>query len=431
MKQKPVKIFSSVKTPRLAYIAELILHDILGLSWEIITDKRKIGKNPVINYTDGNIPGSLKISPDILLFEQGVRPVEIDAGEFMGVPYFFKSSPDSDMPFDVFAASFYLVSRYEEYQECRTGSAGQFKASDSVAYRCGFLEISIVEIWSKMLAKALATRFYKMTFKPGDFRTIASFNINDPFSGYGRNILGNIAELLRDIAGRKVQENSAAEDRSVTSEMMDYFTGILSKYGTDSVFFFPVGDQSRHERGPSWKNSDYRKVICNFHESHPAGIYSSASASVSYSSAAKETARMKKITGKDVIINRFSLSHLVMPASYRHISALGIREDYSMGYDDYPGFRAGLSRPFLFYDLYEEQITRLRIYPFQMTDHALRNSIGQDLQNAKSLIGGIVKEVRRAGGAFVSVWNDDSFIDESDTDFFREIFEFTLGMQNQ
>ena len=166
----------------------------------------------------------------------------------MGVPYFFKSSPDSDMPFDVFAASFYLVSRYEEYQECRTGSAGQFKASDSVAYRCGFLEISIVEIWSKMLAKALATRFYKMTFKPGDFRTIASFNINDPFSGYGRNILGNIAELLRDIAGRKVQENSAAEDRSVTSEMMDYFTGILSKYGTDSVFFFPVGDQSRHER---------------------------------------------------------------------------------------------------------------------------------------------------------------------------------------
>lgn len=107
---------------------------------------------------------------------------------------------------------------------------------------------------------------------------------------------------------------------------------------------------------------------------------------------------MKKITGKDVIINRFSLSHLVMPASYRHISALGIREDYSMGYDDYPGFRAGLSRPFLFYDLYEEQITRLRIYPFQMTDHALRNSIGQDLQNAKSLIGGIVKEVRRAGG---------------------------------
>ena len=431
MKQKPVKIFSSVKTPRLAYIAELILHDILGLSWEIITDKRKIGKNPVINYTDGNIPGSLKISPDILLFEQGVRPVEIDAGEFMGVPYFFKSSPDSDMPFDVFAASFYLVSRYEEYQECRTGSAGQFKASDSVAYRCGFLEISIVEIWSKMLAKALATRFYKMTFKPGDFRTIASFNINDTFSGYGRNILGNISELLRDIAGRKVQENSAAEDRSVTSEMMDYFTGILSKYGTDSVFFFPVGDQSRHERGPSWKNSDYRKVICNFHESHPAGIYSSASASVSYSSAAKETARMKKITGKDVIINRFSLSHLVMPASYRHISALGIREDYSMGYDDYPGFRAGLSRPFLFYDLYEEQITRLRIYPFQMTDHALRNSIGQDLQNAKSLIGGIVKEVRRAGGAFVSVWNDDSFIDESDTDFFREIFEFTLGMQNQ
>lgn len=431
MEQKPVKIFSSGKTPRLAYIAEIILHDILGLSWEIITDKRKIGKNPVINYTDGNIPDSIKISPDALLFEHGIRPVDIEASEFMGVPFFFKSSPDSDLPFDIFAASFYLVSRYEEYRECRNSSAGQFKASDSVACRCGFLEISIVEIWSKMLAKALAARFYSMTFKPGDFRTIASFNINDPFSGHGRNILGNIAGLFRDITGRKAQENVTVEEHGAISGVVDYFTSITEKYGTDSMFFFPVGNQSKHDKGPSWKNADYRKVICNLHHNHPAGIYSSADASLSPASAAKEIFRMKKITGKDVIINRFNPSHLIMPASYRQISALGIREDHSMGYDDHPGFRAGISRPFLFYDLYEEQITRLQIYPFQLTDHALRDSMGQGVQNAKSVIKGIIREVRRAGGIFVSVWNDDSFFHESATDLIKEIFEFTLGIQDQ
>ena len=45
-------------------------------------------------------------------------------------------------------------------------------------------------------------------------------------------ILQNRSEILLE----EKQENSAAEDRSVTSEMMDYFTGILSKYGTDSIF---------------------------------------------------------------------------------------------------------------------------------------------------------------------------------------------------
>ncbi len=63
MEVKPVKIFTSSNTPRLGYIAELILQDILGLSWEIVTDKRKLGKCPVINYSDDSIPGSLKISP--------------------------------------------------------------------------------------------------------------------------------------------------------------------------------------------------------------------------------------------------------------------------------------------------------------------------------------------------------------------------------
>ena len=47
----PIKIFTVRDVPRLRYIAEIILGEILGLSWEIVTDKRKLGKNPVINYS--------------------------------------------------------------------------------------------------------------------------------------------------------------------------------------------------------------------------------------------------------------------------------------------------------------------------------------------------------------------------------------------
>ena len=43
MDAKPVKIYSSEDVPRLRYIAGIILGDILGLSWEIVTDKRKLG----------------------------------------------------------------------------------------------------------------------------------------------------------------------------------------------------------------------------------------------------------------------------------------------------------------------------------------------------------------------------------------------------
>ena len=52
MDAKQVRIYSSGDVPRLRYIAGIILGDILGLPWDIVTDKRKLGKHPVINYSD-------------------------------------------------------------------------------------------------------------------------------------------------------------------------------------------------------------------------------------------------------------------------------------------------------------------------------------------------------------------------------------------
>ena len=68
----PVKIYSAKDSSRLRYIAGIILGDILGLQWDFTTDKRKLGKHPVINYSTENLPGSFKISPESILFEKGV-----------------------------------------------------------------------------------------------------------------------------------------------------------------------------------------------------------------------------------------------------------------------------------------------------------------------------------------------------------------------
>jgi hypothetical protein len=90
MEQRPVKIFTTSNVPRLRYIAEIILGDILGLKWEVITDKRKLGKSPVINYSEENIEGTFKISPVELLFERGVESKEISITEWKGLPVFFQ-----------------------------------------------------------------------------------------------------------------------------------------------------------------------------------------------------------------------------------------------------------------------------------------------------------------------------------------------------
>src|SRR5512133_1901775 len=109
MNSGPVKIYSEEDSPRLRYIAAIILGDILGLSWEVITDKRRLGKHPVINYSGDKIAGSFKINPYSILFEKGISQREIPMSEWKGMPVFFQTSSDSYLPFDIFAASFFLV----------------------------------------------------------------------------------------------------------------------------------------------------------------------------------------------------------------------------------------------------------------------------------------------------------------------------------
>ena len=115
MESRPVKIFISVSSPRVDYIAAVILGDILGLSWDTVTDKRKLGKNHIINYSREKIEGAFNIIPHTLLFEKNISRHEITMTEWKNLPAFFRTEPGSDIPFDIFAASFWLITRYEEY----------------------------------------------------------------------------------------------------------------------------------------------------------------------------------------------------------------------------------------------------------------------------------------------------------------------------
>ena len=74
-------------------------------------------------------------------------------------------------------------------------------------------------------------------------------------------------------------------------------------------------------------------------------------------------ARLKIITNQEVLLSRFHFLRINLPGSYRNLSATGILEDYSMGFHDEPGFRAGIASPFLFYDVTDDTVTNVRVYP--------------------------------------------------------------------
>ena len=103
-------------TPRVKYIFNLILKDCLGLEFTITNneDDYKLFEGYKFSYSKQPIESDFHIISVDLMFESGIHEQTIlmqNHDDY--IRYFFKTY-NSILPFDMFAAAFYLVSRYEE-----------------------------------------------------------------------------------------------------------------------------------------------------------------------------------------------------------------------------------------------------------------------------------------------------------------------------
>jgi hypothetical protein len=433
MESGPLKIYSSEDSLRLRYIAGIILGDILGLSWEVITDKRKLGKHPVINYSSEKVSNSFKITPDSILFEKGFCLKMTDIGEWKGLPVFFQTNSDSDLPFDIFAASFFLVTRYEEYPEFVPDKYGRFPAAASVAFKNGFLDKPVIDLWTKELARALLKRFPTLVFKRNEYKALLTIDTDQPFAYLGKNIFRSIGGFFKEKDG--ISDTVSNRYRVMTREekdpydVFDYINTAIRADAVETRFFFPVGDRSRFDTNPSWKNEEYRQLIRRIDENYQVGLHPSFIAGGDGAMISDEAVRLKSILGKEVILSRFHFIRLYMPHSYKNLLLSGIIEDYSMGYPDETGFRAGIARPYYFYDITDDRLTNLKIIPFQVMDGTLSDYKKLDPAGSREKILSLINETKKVGGLFVSIWHNTSLLDTEVSKGWREVFEFMIKHQ--
>jgi hypothetical protein len=433
MDSRPVKIYAILDIPRLRYIAGVILGDILGLTWEVITDKRKLGKHPAINYSNEEIAGSFKISPDPLLFETGIAARNIVVDEWKGLPVFFPTTSDSDLPFDIFAASFYLISRYEEYLEFQPDEYGRFRASSSLAFRNGFLGIPIVDMWAKEMSKVFVKRFQTLTFKRNEYEALLTIDGDQPYAYPGKSLLRSIGSLFLDMKNTRGESGSRyrilSRGEKDPFDVFDYIIEKIENTYTDARFFFSVADPSKHDKNPSWKNEEYRKLIHCIADKYRIGLHLSFYTADGSQKIVSEMGRLQSILEKEIIFCRCHYNRLFMPESYHDIHKAEIREEYSMGYPEEPGFRAGIARPYFFYDVSADKPTSLKIIPFQIMDETLYSYKNLDPVASKEVILKLINETRKVGGLFVSTWHNTSLLDTQDWKGWREVFEFMLKNQ--
>ena len=428
-------IYTPEIKPRLRYAFHLIFEEILGIEYKLTTDAEKLEDfiGPKFNYSKQAIDKEIFIYAHGILLERGIHAQDIEHIKFGDnlVP-FAHHHPTSIFPFDLFAASFYMASRYEEYLPFTPDEHGRFPAKESIASRLGFLEKPVVNFWAKALLERLKTDYPLLESKPKyKYDFIPTYDIDIAFAYKSKGMFRNLGGWLRDI--QKMNLPKAKERFSVLLkrkkdpyDTFQYQFDLQKKHELHPIYFFPVGDYGAYDKNIAPDRFGYRHLIQSISDQADVGLHPSYRSNEDQGAFIREKNNLIEMTKRPIIRSRQHYLKLKFPETYENLIDHNINKDYSMGYPDALGFRAGLASSFLFYDLSREMRTVLRVYPFAMMDVTFRFYLKLNQEESLLRIRQLIREVHRVDGVLISIWHNNSLSETDGWEGWRTVYEKLL-----
>lgn len=429
-------VYTHKITPRLRYTFKQICTRILGIpvSFTATVEDFIAHDSMKMSYSRQPLGNEFFIRSQELLFEQGLSDVETKVSDWEETKCFFANGEQSALPFDIFAASFYLLSRYEEYLPHVKDEFGRFTAEESLAFNNGFLRQPVVDIWAFKFRKALEIQYPEFLFPEREYKITPVIDVpmayNYKLKGIMRTIGGTFSDLFRLRLKNVYKRYSVIF--GFQHDPFDTFKYIINKQKQVKdkfVFFFLIGDLSTYDKNINAQKSKFISLIKEVGDYSRIGLKASYFALNNISILKTEKLRMEAIINQDLCASRQSFSKLNLPESYRNLVELEIPEDFTMGYINHIGFRAGTCTPFFFYDLDYEIQTPLRINTYHVLDNALLKY--QSTLDKKMHLNRIIKEVKNVNGEFVSVFHNYTFGAYPIWNAYKELFNIILDSSHE
>ncbi|MDG4716927.1 polysaccharide deacetylase family protein [Winogradskyella marincola] len=424
-------VYTHKITPRLTYTFKHICKRILDLDVKFTSKVEDFIAHDSLkmSYTKQPLSNELFIRSHNLLFEHGISDLDISVQPWENTKGFFSTGERSDLPFDIFAASFYLLSRYEEYLPHVKDDFGRFTAKESLAYKHRFLSQPVVDVWAYKLCDVLRDRFPEFDFPNRSYKIQPVIDVPTTFYFRKKGLLRTIGGTFGDVGRLKFKQlyHRYSVLMGFKRDPYDTFKWIINKQKHCDFKFmilFLIGDYSTYDKNISVNKKEFVSLIKSVADYSNVGLKASYFALDDISILKKEKLKMEAITNRDLQAVRHSFSKLNLPQSYRNLIELEIHQDYTMGYIDTLGFRAGTCTPFQFYDLDYEVQTPLQINPYHCLDFALLKY--QSELDKKEHLQKLIKEIKEVNGTFTPVFHNYTFSNLDRWNGFRSLFTLIL-----
>ncbi len=428
-----ILVYTHKITPRVRYIFKHILTRTLLISVDFTSKVEEFvaHNGPKLSYTKTPLGSEFFIKSNNLLFEQGVNDLEITLSKWQEVPCFFATNVKSVIPFDIFAASFYLISRYEEYLPHVKDVHGRFTAEQSLAFKKGFLEKPVVDIWAYKFLNFFKEKFPDYEYETRSYNYISTIDIDNAFAYKYKSLIRSVGGFFKDVVKFRLFDvwNRFAVNFNIKSDPFDTFKKILrlkKEYDVNTIFFFLIGDYTTFDTNVSAAKSKYRLLIKEMLDYAAVGLHPSYFSMQNVTLLKKEKERLESITNTPVKRSRQHYLRFSLPDTYQHLIDLEIEEDYSMGYASNVGFRASTCTPFYFYDLDFEIQTPLKVFPFALMDTTLNDYMRLTPKQSFGRIRDLKNEVKAVNGTFITLFHNESLSDYLRWKGWKRLYESML-----
>ena len=436
-----ILIYVSKITNRLFYIIELILKEELGISFKFTTDKEKYlsHEGPKMHYGKSPLENDngLFLQSVNLLFERDIADQDVKLCKYNDTKAIFPVFNDNSiLPFDVLAASFYIITRYEEYLPHVSDQYNRFQPQDSILYKMETFETPIINVWAKELGEIIKSKYPDIQLKKKTFKFIPTYDIDAAWAYRNKGLFRTTAAFLRDALVFNTDEikrryEVLTKKKIDPFDTFDYQIELQKELKLKPLYFILCGDYNTNDKNISIRNKEFQELIKHIGDYALVGIHPSFSSYLQKDVIKDEIKRLSEVLNRDVTMSRQHFLRLSLPKSYQILNELDITDDYTMGYASQAGFRAGYADTFAFFDLENDTKTKLNIHPFALMDGTMRDYLDLDVHESFDKAKKLVDEVKKVNGTFILLWHNETLSGEKRWEgwitLYRKILDYIIS----
>jgi hypothetical protein len=425
-------IYTPEINPRIKYVFSYLFSGIwTGIDYEITEEAALFKKydGPKFSFAKKPVEDELFFPIHSIFKSDKIEKIEVNVDEIpnFSTPVLFRE--ESEIGFNVFAAIFYTLSRYEEYFITNRDNHNRIMAEDTIAFQNNFLEIAVVDRWSNYLKDFLNKKFSLSIQNKDNFKKIYTFDVDNAYAYTNKSLWRILGATGRDLLNFNFEELNDRTKVLLFNEKDPYDTYeyIFSKLDSEKdkiIFFFLTADYAEFDKNIKYDSKGFKKMVKYVIEKGAkVGIHPGYNSANDKKKLKNEIDRLSSLTNMAVERSRQHFLRFDIPESYRNLRKNNILKDYSMGFANHIGFRAGTSKPFHFFSLRKNKTSPLVIHPFAMMDATLNNYMKLSPELAIEKARQLFDETKSTNGHFTILWHNETLSEKREWKGWRNVFE--------